>query len=267
MKIACGQFAPEYRNTEANLHTIERLAKKASADILVLPELALTGYFFKERAEVDALGEAITGPLATRLSDIARDNELAIITGFLERDGDEFYNSALAFDHTGALAGHYRKVHLFYFEKEVFSKGDLGFPVFDLATRSGIARTGMLVCYDWRFPEAARSLAIKGAELIAMPSNIVTTTGRLHTTLETRAFENKVALAFADRTGTETNGDETLTFRGESAIYNFNGDGLALASPSGDEIIRAEVDLAKTRNKEINRFNEIFSDRLENYGL
>ncbi|MFI5201793.1 MAG: nitrilase-related carbon-nitrogen hydrolase, partial [Candidatus Kapaibacterium sp.] len=127
---------------------------------------------------------------------------------------------------------------------------------------------GMLICYDWRFPEAARTLALKGAELIAMPSNIVTTTGMLHATLQTRAFENKVALAFADRIGTEENAGESLSFRGESAIIGMNGEILAKASEDREEIIVAEVDLSKTWNKRINKFNDIFSDRPERgYGL
>jgi predicted amidohydrolase len=140
--------------------------------------------------------------------------------------------------------------------------------LFSLATSSGIAKVGMLICYDWRFPEAARKLALDGAELIVMPSNIVTTTGMLHATLRTRAFENKVALAFADRIGSETNGSETLHFRGESAIVGMNGEILAQASEHGDEIISAEIDLSETHSKRINLFNDIFSDRPSSgYGL
>ena len=119
-----------------------------------------------------------------------------------------------------------------------------------------------MICYDWRFPEAARALALGGAELIAVPSNIVTTTGMLHTTLATRAFENKVALAFADRIGSETNGDEALTFRGQSALIDYNGQILSKASADRQEIIVADFDLDKTRSKRINEFNDIFTDRV-----
>jgi predicted amidohydrolase len=101
-----------------------------------------------------------------------------------------------------------------------------------------------------------------------MPSDIVTTTGMLHTTLCTRAFENKVALAFADRIGSETNNGETLHFRGESAIIGMNGEILTVASGNNEEIITAEVGLLKTHNKRINPFNDIFLDRPEvGYGL
>lgn len=266
MKIACAQFNPEYRNVRGNLERIRSIVQETDADLLVFPELPLTGYFFQRREEVGPLAETIEGPLASELASIARTEKKAIISGFLEREGESFCNSSLAFDRNGKLVGQYRKVHLFYYETQVFSKGNLGFPVFSLETRSGTAQVGMLICYDWRFPEPFRKLALAGAELIAVPSNIVTTTGMLHTTLRTRAFENKIVLAFADRIGSETNGGEQLSFRGESAIIGMNGDILQKASERDDEVIVAEVDLEKTRNKRINEFNDIFLDR-SNYGL
>jgi len=268
MKIACVQFAPTYRDLKKSLDRISEFVHRADADLIIFPELALTGYFFTSPDEIAPLAEPIDGPIALAIGEIAKRENKAIITGFLEEAGGKFYNAALAFDNNGKLAGHYRKVHLFYYETQIFSRGDLGFPVFPLQTRSVTAKVGMLICYDWRFPEASRALALKGAELFAMPSNIVTTTGMLHTTLQTRAFENKVALAFADRIGSEDNSAETLSFRGESAIIGMNGEILAKASEDREEIIIAEVDLSKTRNKRINKFNDIFSDRPESgYGL
>ena len=268
MKISCAQFAPEYRDIPNNLDRIRGFVRKSDADIVIVPELAQTGYFFTSKDEIEPLAQTIDGSIARSLSAFALEENKAFISGFLEEADGKFYNSALAFDSNGKLAGHYRKVHLFYYETQIFTTGDLGFPVFPLITRSGIANVGMLICYDWRFPEAARKLALNGAELIAMPSNIVTTTGMLHTTLRTRAFENKVALAFADRIGSEMNNDETLYFRGESVIIDMNGEMLATASAQGEEIITAEVDLEKTRQKRINPFNDIFSDRPnEGYGL
>ena len=261
MNIACYQFSPVYRDTAQNLDRIERVVHATDSDIIVFPELALTGYFFRTKEEILELGQPIEGPLAQALSELARAEGKAIVTGFLEAANGTFYNGSLAFDSTGSLAGHYRKVHRFYYETQIFTRGDLGFPVFDLLTRSGLVKLGMMICYDWRFPEAARSLAQNGAELIAVPSNIVTSTGMLHTTLKTRAFENKVAIAFADRTGTEVNDDETLTFRGESAIISHTGEILVRASKENTEMIVADLDLAPAREKRINVFNDIFEDR------
>jgi predicted amidohydrolase len=268
MNISCVEFAPEYRDIQNNMDRIRGFVQKSAGDIVIFPELAQTGYFFTSKEEVEPLAQTIDGTIARSLSAFALEENKAIISGFLEEAGGKFYNSALAFDANGNLVGHYRKVHLFYYETQIFTQGDLGFPVFSIETRSGIASVGMLICYDWRFPEAARVLALNGAELIVMPSNIVTTTGMLLTTLQTRAFENKVTLAFADRIGSETNEGETLHFRGESTIIDMNGQLLATASEQGEEIITAEVDLLKTRQKRINPFNDIFSDRPHaGYGL
>lgn len=261
MRISCLQFAPVLGDVAANLALVDTMLSESESDIAVLPELAFTGYFFRTEDELSGLGQPIDGPLALSIGELAKKHSTAIVTGFLEAAEGAFYNSAVAFDHLGRLAGHYRKVHRFYLETQIFEAGDLGFPVFDLKTPSGVARTGMLVCYDWRFPEAARSLAIQGAELIAMPSNIVTTTGMLEVTLRTRAFENKVLLAFADRVGTDENSGDTLTFQGKSAIINFNGDVLAIGASTGQEIVSAVVDIARTRDKRINEFNDILEDR------
>ncbi len=268
MKIACVQFAPAYRDTMRNLERLGEFAARADAEILVFPELALTGYFFESKEDVAPLAETVDGPLAGAISEIAKREKKAIVTGFLETAGGKYFNSALAFDLNGNLASHYRKVHLFYYETKLFEPGDRGFPVFPLSTRSGSANVGILICYDWRFPEAARALALAGAELIAMPSNIVTTTGMLQPTLRTRAFENKIILAFADRVGTEEYATETLIYRGGSSIIGMNGDMLVHASEDKEEIIIADVDLSKTRNKRINPFNDIFSDRrASGYGM
>ncbi len=268
MKISCVQFTPAYGDVKGNLDRMRLFAKHAEGDIVIFPELCLTGYFFKSKTEIAPLAESIHGQTCAALSRLAHEERKAIVTGFLEESNGTFYNTALAFDANGQLVGHYRKVHLFYYETQIFAKGDLGFPIFSLATRSNSVDMGMLICYDWRFPEAARKLALNGAALIAIPSNIVTTTGLLHVTLRTRAFENKVGLAFADRTGLETNSGETLQFRGESAIIGMNGEVLSVASEQDEEIITVDVDLSKAKDKQINVFNNIISDRPpEGYGI
>ncbi len=262
------QFAPEYRDIQINLDRMCDFVRQSEADIVVFPELAQTGYFFISRDELESLAEPIDGPIARALSAFALEQNKAIISGFLEAFGGKFYNAALAFNCDGRLVGHYRKVHLFYYETQIFAAGDLGFPVFSLATHAGNVKVGMLICYDWRFPEAARKLALQGAELIAIPSNIVTTTGMLHTTLQTRAFENKTVLAFSDRVGSESNNGETLLFRGESAIIDINGEVLSRASAQEEENISADIDFSKVHDKRINLFNDLFADRPNaGYGL
>jgi predicted amidohydrolase len=269
IRIGCVQSNPLFGDTESNLRSFEQFLLGADADLLVFPELALTGYFFSSSVEAKRFAEPIDGSIATKLKRIAKDHRVAIVTGFLEDDHGVLYNSAIAIDRHGNLIGHYRKVHLFYYEKVVFSPGNLGFPVYGIEVRNGeTVKLGIQICYDWRFPEATRSLALHGAEVIAMPSNIVTTTGMLLETLKVRAFENKVIIAFADRIGSEKaylNGqNEELLFRGESCIINYNGDVLSLSSTQEESIAYANVLTENTRSKDINIFNDIINDRRTN---
>jgi predicted amidohydrolase len=116
-----------------------------------------------------------------------------------------------------------------------------------------------MICYDWRFPEAARTLALQGADLIACPANLVTTlSGKV---FPARAIENKVYVAVANRIGEECLGEETLLFRGESAIYDYVGERMAQASFGNEEILYAEIDPQSTRKKSFNSVNDIFKDR------
>ncbi len=266
IRIGCVQSNPIFGDIKANLIQFEKFVTEADADIIIFPELAFTGYFFTSAEEAKKIAEPLDGLLIKKIKQIAKENNIAIVTGFLEKENGLLYNSAIAIDPHGELAGHYRKVHLFYYEKVVFAPGNLGFPVFEIEVRSGEKiKLGVLICYDWRFPEAARSLAIKGADIITIPSNIVTTTGMLLETLKVRAFENKVVIAFSDRVGTEKSviegKTEELLFRGGSCIINYNGDVLSIDSSQGESITYADVLLCEVRSKNINKFNNIITDR------
>ncbi|MEI8134407.1 MAG: nitrilase-related carbon-nitrogen hydrolase [bacterium] len=266
MRIACVQFSPKFMDVEANLASVEGYVRAADCDLLVFPELCLSGYFYTDIKSATASSQQLADEPILRLRRIAKECNIAIVIGFLERDGEKLYNSAIAIDRFGKICGHYRKVHLFYYETQIFSVGDLGFPVCEIEMRTGERlNLGIMICYDWRFPEAARSLVLGGAEVIAMPANIVTTTGMLLDTLRVRAFENKVILVFADRVGKEfgvVDGVELeLVFVGKSAIINFNGEILASAPESKDTVIVAEVFPEATKLKNINNFNNILGDR------
>jgi predicted amidohydrolase len=266
IRIGCVQIDPVFGDIESNLKKFEKFVSDADADLLVFPELAFTGYFFTSTSQAKQFAQPIDGMIVEKVRQIAKHSNIAIVTGFLEENNGILYNSAIAIDRNGSLAGHYRKVHLFYYEKVVFAPGDLGFPVFEIEVRNGEKiKLGLQICYDWRFPEATRSLAIKGAEVVAMPSNIVTTTGMLLETLRVRAFENKVIVAFADRVGSEKalidNKTEVLTFLGGSCIINYNGDVLNIGSSQEESITYANVINENTRLKNINNFNNIITDR------
>jgi predicted amidohydrolase len=169
IRVAFVQGKPRFGETERNLEHGLALASKVEADLVVIPELWSSGYVFSSHAEVDALAEdAKTGPTARALTAAARREKRHYIAGFAERHRGRFYNSAMLVDRTGVCTV-YRKLHLFEREQEWFAPGDIPLAVH----RVGPAKVGMLICFDWRFPEAARVLALQGADVIAHPSNLV----------------------------------------------------------------------------------------------
>lgn len=256
MRLAVAQFRPAFADVHTNVEHILQVIRSADADVVVLPELATSGYFFLSRAEVQRVAEPLDGPSILAMRDVAEETGRVVVCGFPERDGDRLYNSA-AIIVPGVPTRVYRKTHLFYKERQCFDAGDTGFFVVDLPHLD--CRLGTMICYDWRFPEAARTLALRGADVIACPSNLVTNIWRM--AMPVRALENKVYLAVANRTGTETNDGEEVTFNGDSVIYGYNGSVMASANALDDAILVAEVDPAATRNKSFNDVNDIFADR------
>lgn len=266
MKIAVVQSDPKHKEIEHNLARMLETIERTDADLLIFPELALTGYLFTSRDEALPLARLIDSAEVNSIAAKCRESGKSIVFGHLELSGENLFNSAIVIDHQSTIIGHYRKTHLFHFERLVFSPGDTGFKVFELTLRGGeLIKLGVMICYDWRFPESARSLALQGADIIAIPSNIVTRTGMLHTVLQARAFENKVIVAFADRVGSESgmydNKASDLTYRGESCIVNYNGEVLAILDDESEDIATAEVDIVATRNKSFSELNNIFTDR------
>lgn len=260
MKIAAIQFRPTHRNVEANTAYIVDAIAQTDADVIVFPELATSGYFFTSRADVSAVAETVGGPHISRIIDAAHDNNRVVVCGFAEKDEDRLYNSAVIAV-PDATTRVYRKTHLFYKETLCFDEGDTGFFVVPLPRLD--CMLGTMICYDWRFPESARSLALQGADVIACPSNLVTHTWRM--AMPVRALENKVYLAVANRDGTETDGEEDVTFNGQSVIYGYDGEVLASAEPTGNAMLIVEVDPVATRNKKFNSINDIFADRRTNH--
>lgn len=258
MRITTVQFAPVRGDVAGNIATLDRMIDGVRTDLLVLPELASTGYFFTDRRELLNLVDTSDRDLFIAWS---RKAALAVggmvVAGVVERTaGDRLFNSAAIALPDGGLHI-YRKAHLFYKESMVFDRGDSGFFVVEWEG----ARIGVMICYDWRFPEAARTLALAGADVIAHPSNLVAAPALWGPVMSTRAFENRVICATANRCGAETLAGEVLEFTGESRIIGSNGDLLAMSAPDGESILEVEVDHLATRRKSFNPFNDIFGDR------
>jgi len=257
MKIACVQFAPVFKNIKSNFDYLVSTVKSIDADLVCFPELSLTGYFFQSFEEVLPFSIPFDSELLSELQNIATKLNRIIVFGFAEKAVNKVYNSCAVLFPESTFSFVYRKTHLFYRERFVFTPGDTGFIVVKYPPLD--VSIGAMICYDWRFPEAARSLALKGADLIVCPSNLVTKVWSL--AMPTRALENKIYLAVANRVGTETNAGETLHFNGKSGIWDYNGKLIATASEDNPEVIFAEIQPQETRNKSIDRFNDIFSDR------
>ncbi len=258
MLLATMQFAPVFGDPAANVEKIRQLAGETKADLYVLPELCTTGYQFADREEARALAEWIPGGRSvSALREIAARTGSIVCAGLAERHGDLLFNSAVLLDSGGILL-HYRKTHLFQDEKELFEPGDLGFPVRALPDRD--MRVGALVCFDWLFPEVARCLALEGADVLLHPANLVTPYGQR--AMATRALENGVFVALANRTGSEERpGRDRLNFTGGSRILSPRGEVLAKLDPTEEGVAVAEIDPLSARNKAITAGNDILGDR------
>lgn len=262
MRVGYLQFCPEFLNPDKNIEKTEQHIKSylkenpGGIDLLVLPELALSGYFFADKEEVAKIAENFeTGRHINRLLEMAKKYNVNIVTGFAEEEEGNYYNSAAMLRRDGNK-DIYRKMHIFAEEKKFFKKGDLGFPVFEL---EGI-KVAMLVCYDHFFPEAARSVSLQGAQIICHPSNLVLPEyGQITTWV--RAVENHVFWILANRVGTEKQGDRQLTYTGRSHIVKPDGTKLAVASETKEELTVCDIDPKEALDKKVTPYNDLFEDR------
>ncbi len=254
MKLLVVQTNPEFGDKKTNLESIETLVGDRKADLIILPELCTTGYQFKNKKELDSLAESTQGPTCERLAKLSARTNSHVVAGFAEKDQGRLFNSSVLVGPDG-VEGTYRKVHLFYKEKSLFHEGDLGFPVF----RAGDARLGMMVCFDWIFPESARTLALKGAEIIAHPANLVLP--HCQRAMITRALENHVFIATANRIGAEGRESEQLVFTGQSRVVAPSGKVLADGPREAQAVLEVNIDLKEARDKHITSKNHLFDDR------
>lgn len=253
MKIGYLQMAPCLGDQDKNIQTIEKLLPQAAgAELLVLPELCNSGYRFESRQQAWELSETVADSTFLRfIESKCVDLNVHIVVGFNEREGDKLFNTSVLVG-PGGVVGKYRKMHLFMDEKDIFEPGDLGFPIFDL----GGCKIGMLICFDWVFPEAWRVLALKGADIICHPSNLVIP-GLCQKALPVHAVCNRIFVVTANRIGTERD----LTFTGLSTIAAPTSEVLLMASPDKEEVGLVEVDLALARDKQVTPRNHVFDDR------
>ncbi len=256
MKIGFVQFSPVFGEKEKNFAKVENLLKHISADLIVLPELFNTGYLFLNKDELHSLAEpADRGKTYDFILNLCRQKNCAIAYGFAEKANDKIFNSAILMSPQGIL-GHYRKTHLFYEEWFFFTPGDLPYQVYNY---QGV-RIGILICFDYIYPEAMRTLALKGAQIVLLPANLV-----LHfcpDAMITRALENRIYTVLADRTGSDERKEKKLSFIGKSQIVAPNGEVLIrVDAEECTKVLDIDPDIAL--NKKVTPHNDIFKQRRE----
>ncbi len=265
VRVACIQIEPvvgeKDRNVALSLEKIEEAAA-GGARLIVLPELANSGYVFATREEAFELAEEIpSGPTCAAWAEAAARLGVWIVAGIAEKAGDVLYNSAVLIGPEGHV-GTFRKMHLWNEENLFFEPGDLGFPVF----RTPLGRIGMAICYDGWFPEAYRLCALQGADIVCVPTNWVPIPGQdpnreamANILCMAAAHSNSIFVAAADRVGEERG----QPFIGQSLIVDCTGwPAAGPASATDEEILYADLNLADARRRRNwNEYNQPLRDR------
>jgi predicted amidohydrolase len=252
-RVSIIQFQPELGNPLENINRIRPFINEVKdSQLIVLPELSNSGYNFTSIDEAYKNSETIgeKGIFQDFLLREARENNIYIVSGINEREGDKLFNSAILVGPSGII-GKYRKMHLFMNEKDIFQKGNAGLPVFDL----GAFKIGIMICFDYLFPEPWRILAEKGADLICHPSNLLTENP--HRCLPGIGLMNRIYVATANRIGSEGN----ITFNGRSFFTDPSGKIEKRLSPGRSETLTIDLDTDLSRNKMITSRNHVFNDR------
>jgi len=256
VKVGFYQFNPVFGEITRNLDHVSTRLSQAQCDLMVLPELFASGYQFISQHEVEELAEPVPdGPTTQRLIELARAQRMVLVAGLPERDERQCYNSAVIVGPSGFL-GRYRKTHLFYEETLFFAPGTTGFQVWDI----GSAKVGIMVCFDWFYPESARTLALNGADIICHPSNLVLP--HCPEAMVTRSLENHVFSITANRIGSEERGGKKrLTYIGQSEVVSPRGAILSRAPSDQDDLCVLNIDPHEARDKSLNAYNDLLRDR------
>jgi len=243
MIVGFYQMNPVILDVETNVDTACHALERVTADLMVLPEFFHTGYAFKSKDEVERVAEPIPGYTTEKLREIASDKGMIIVAGICERDKDTYHNAAAYICEDFIKT--YRKIHLFLDEKNFFTPGNEFYVVDSI---------GIMICFDYFFPESARTLMLKGARLIVHPSNLILP--YCPDAMVLRSLENRIFSVTCNRIGDERG----LTFIGQSQIVDSKGKILYRAG-TAEEVITREITLEDADSKYVTRRNHVLEDR------
>jgi predicted amidohydrolase len=264
MKIGYLQFQPQFGKPELNISRIKDLVSDKNFDLLVIPELANSGYLFTEKKELKEFSEVVgKGIFSDALNKISKEKNAYLVSGICERRGNKYYNSSVLVCPDGNIFT-YRKIHLFDEEKLWFSPGNKQPEVFEISNNNfDKIKIGMMICFDWIFPETSRTLALKGAQIICHPSNLVMS--YCQKAMFTRALENRVFTITANRTGKDVRENKELSFTGESVIVSPGGEYLCRGSLDKEEVCIVDINPDEALDKNITKRNHLFEDRRKKF--
>ena len=260
MKIGYVQTSPIFGEKTQNFELVENLLNKTKADLIVLPELFATGYTFISKEEAESMAENAEEETATFLKRLAKKTGAVVVGGFIEKDDNQIFNSSLIVSDSEVL-GTYRKLHLYYKEKLWFSPGNKPLKIYEVKN----TKVGIMICFDWFFPETIRGLALLGADIIAHPANLVLP--YCQRAMIIRCLINRVFAVTSNRIGNEARGEDNFTFTGGSQITSYNGDVLSSAPKDKAHIDFVKIDVEKARDKNLNIFNDVIKDRRTEFYL
>lgn len=250
-KLACVQMDIAIGEASRNVaHVCKHLEETSAngAHLTIFPECTISGYCFDTLEETLEVAEPLDGPSVSAIIEKCRELQTTAIFGLLEKSEDAVYNTALCVDGSGIISV-YHKVHLPTLGVDNFTTPGSGpFEVFEVKLGGTTVRIGMNICYDCSFPESARILTLKGADLIALPTNWPPGSGKVSDVIpDTRALENNVYFAAVNRIGDERG----FSFIGKSKICDPLGKQLGFCAHSDEAIMYAEVDVEFARRKHL----------------
>ncbi|MCL2063642.1 MAG: beta-ureidopropionase [Candidatus Cloacimonetes bacterium] len=258
--IGLCQFRPTLLKKQKNLDTMWKMVEGIKADLIVFPELSTSGYVFNSRDEVFSIADDFEKSDTTAMFlELSKENDTSYVIGFPEKSDNFLYNSCMLINPDGSKYL-YRKTHLFNEEKQWFEPGNLGFVV---AKGKKEVNIGLMICFDWMFPESARTLMLKGATIIAHPSALVLPW--CQQAMLTRSLENRIFSITANRIGTEINGEKEFLFTGMSQAVSPLGEILFRLEKDDEKVQIVEIDTDKANEKNPTPFNNIITDRKPEY--